>query len=273
MTVLVEGNYALAEGARWIGGRLVYVDILDGALYELGPDGPNRLLHLDVPLGAVAAAPGGWIAAAGPGIARIDASGAVDWLDRMEPPTSRMNDGACDPRGRFWAGSMAYDQTPGAGSLYRVDPNGTVTRVFDDFTITNGPAFTADGARMYVADTAAGVIYRCDGDGGDRQVFAEVGPADGSPDGMTVDDAGRLWVALWGGSAVRCYRPDGTVDRTVEIPAPQPSSVCLAGGTLYVTTAAVGLDNPGPASGAVLAIDIDATAPPASAYRPSDPAE
>lgn len=266
MNVLVEKGYALAEGARWVGGRLVYVDILDGSLYELGPSGPNRLVHLDVPLGAVApVAGGGWIVAAGPGIARLSVDGALTWLDRREPPTSRMNDGVCDPQGRFWAGSMAYDEASAAGSLYRVDGSG-VTRVLDGLTIVNGPAFSADGAVMYVADTAAGVIYRCDGDGGDRRTFVEIPPAEGLPDGMTVDDAGRLWVALWGGSAVRCYNADGTVARHVDVPAPQPTSVCLAEGTLYVTTAATGLTDPGPASGAVLAVEVDATAPPAFSY-------
>lgn len=270
MNVLVQGGYALAEGARWVDGRLVYVDILDGSLYELGSSGPNRLVHLDIPLGTAApVAGGGWIVAAGPGIALLSPDGALTWLDHLEPSTSRMNDGVCDPQGRFWAGSMAYDETPGAGSLYRTDPDGRVTRVFDDFTIVNGPAFTADGSLMYVADTPAGVIYRCDGDGGDRQVFVAIPPAEGYPDGMTLDNTGRLWVALWDGSAVRCYHPDGTVARHLDVPAPQPTSVCLAGGTLYVTTAAVGLDNPGPASGAVLAIEVDATAPPALSYTAS----
>ncbi|HEY3630497.1 MAG TPA: SMP-30/gluconolactonase/LRE family protein [Jatrophihabitantaceae bacterium] len=268
MRIVAAGGYALAEGARWIDGRLVYVDILDGSLYSLDETGPNRLVHLDVPLGAAApVAGGGWIVAAGPGIARLGPDGTLTWLDDgLEPPTSRMNDGCCDPQGRFWAGSMAYDETPGAGSLYRADASGAVTRVFDGLTIVNGPAFSADGAVMYVADTAAGVIYRCDGDGGDRRTFAEIPPAEGFPDGLTVDDTGRLWVALWGGSAVRCYGPDGTVERQLDVPAPQPTSVCLADGALYVTTAAIGLTDPGPASGAVLAIEVDATAPPAFSY-------
>lgn len=266
MKILVEGGYALAEGARWVDGRLVYVDILDGSLYEY-VDGPRRLAHLDVPLGTVApVADGGWIVAAGPGIARMDTTGALTWLDRPEPASSRMNDGCCDPAGRFWAGSMAYDESPGAGTLYCVEGD-RVRRVFDGLAIVNGPAFTADGRLMYFADTAAGVVYRCEGD--DRQVFLEIPPAEGSPDGMTVDDAGRLWVALWGGAAVRCYGPDGVLQEHIAVPAPQPTSVCVADGTLYVTTAAVGLADPGPASGAVLAIDVDATAPPAFSYAAS----
>lgn len=155
----------------------MYVDILSGRLFELSEDtgpAPRQLARSDVPLGAVApvgdrpdvAIP------AGTGIALLTADGALEWLDRPEdrtPLPSRMNDGVADPAGRFWAGSMAYDGTPGAGSLYRTDPDGTVVRVLDGLTIVNGPAFTADGTTMYLADTAAGTILRCrvDPDSGD----------------------------------------------------------------------------------------------------------
>ncbi|WP_425472189.1 SMP-30/gluconolactonase/LRE family protein [Streptomyces cyaneus] len=144
----------------------MYVDILSGRLFELRegtePTVPCQLARFDVPLGAVAPVgdrPGTWIAAAGTGIALLTADGALEWLDRPEGrPTvpSRLNDGVADPAGRFWAGSTAYDGTPGAGSLYRTDPDGTVVRVLDGLTIANGPAFTADGTTMYVADTAVG---------------------------------------------------------------------------------------------------------------------
>lgn len=129
--VVVDGAYELAEGGRWTDGRYVYVDILSGKLFELrdgtDPVTPRPLARLDVPLGAVAPVgdrPGAWIAAAGTGIALLTTDGALEWLDRPEERTavpSRMNDGVADPAGRFWASSMAYDGTPGAGSLYRTD--------------------------------------------------------------------------------------------------------------------------------------------------------
>src|SRR6478672_10502362 len=148
--IVAPGPYQLAEGARWVDGRLVFVDIMAGRLYELTDDGPRVLLELDVPLGAVAPvhdAPGTWIAAAGTGIALLDAAGHAEWLARPEdnaPQPRRMNDGVCDPSGRFWAGSMPFDHddsTEGVGSLYRVDHDGTVTRVVGGITIANGPAF------------------------------------------------------------------------------------------------------------------------------------
>ncbi len=279
-SVAVSGGYELAEGARWVDGRLVFVDILAGSLFEVSASGEDHLLaQLDVPLGAVApvaGSPGRWIAAAGTGFALLDPPGRLTWIDRPEDAAAvpmRMNDGVCDPFGRFWAGSMAYDNTPGAGSLYRVDPDGTVTRVLDGMTIVNGPAFTPDGQTMYVTDTAAGIIYRCRvdaaGDVVEREEFLVLGPDDGGPDGMTVDDSGRLWVALWDGWAVRCYEPDASLYRTVSVPAPRPTSVCLSGTgerRLLVTTARHGVVDPSAASGAILSCGIEAAAPPACEF-------
>jgi sugar lactone lactonase YvrE len=268
------GGYELAEGTRWLGDRLVFTNIPAGTLLAAPaePGDARPLVRLDLPLGAVAPVagrPGEWIAAAGTGIALIGPDGTLDWLDRPEdgsPVAMRMNDGCCDPAGRFWAGSMAYDAVPGAGSLYRTDTDGTVVKVLDGMTVVNGPAFTADGSLMYVADTSAGVIYSCDVDPGtgelsDRRVFAEVPPSEGAPDGMTVDDADRLWVALWDGSAVRRYQPDGTLQATVPVPARRPTSVCLGDGSLFVSTARTGLQDPGPGDGAILQAPVDASAP------------
>ncbi|MFH9548349.1 SMP-30/gluconolactonase/LRE family protein [Streptomyces sp. NPDC017435] len=281
--VLVDGGYELAEGGRWVDGRYVYVDILDGRLRELrdGTTAPRELARLDVPLGAVAPVadrPGAWIAAAGTGIALLTPDGTLEWLDRPEdrtPVPSRMNDGVADPAGRFWAGSMAYDGTRGAGSLYRTDPDGTVVRVLDGLAIANGPAFTADGSTLYLADTAMGTVLRCRVDPvsgdllGSPEVFARPGAGEGSPDGMTVDEEGCLWVALWGAGAVRRYHPDGRLLDTVTVPAPHPTSVCLHpdGGRLFVTTARYGVKSPTAASGAVLGVPVPVGGPPACSWR------
>jgi sugar lactone lactonase YvrE len=276
LTVWSAGAYELAEGARWVGERLVFVDILSGRLLEAPTaPGPARVLAaLDVPLGAAApAGDGEWIVAAGTGIALLRRDGTLDWLDRPEEGArspARMNDACCDPRGRFWAGSMAYDVTEGAGSLYRTDPDGTVTQVLDGLTIVNGPAFTADGATMYIADSAARRIYRCgvdvaSGEVASQTLFAEVPPEFGGPDGMTVDDRGRVWTALWDGAAVRCYEPDGSFT-DLPVPAPRPTSVCLAEGRLFVTTARYGLSDAGAESGAVLSAAVEARAPSAAPF-------
>jgi sugar lactone lactonase YvrE len=277
------GGYELAEGTRWLGDRLVFTDILAGTLLAapgMRPGHAGVLARLGVPLGAVAPVagrPGEWIAAAGTGIVLIGADGAVTWIGRPEdkaPVAMRMNDGCCDPGGRFWAGSMSYDAVEGAGSLYRVGADGEVAKALDGMTIVNGPAFTPDGTLMYVSDTFAGVIYACGIDAPtgtitSRRVFAKVPPSDGAPGGMTVDASGCLWVALWDGSAVCRYRPDGSVESVIAVPARRPTSVCLGGpcgDRPFVATARYGIPDPSPADGAILSVRTGARAPRAASF-------
>ncbi|HEX4357715.1 MAG TPA: SMP-30/gluconolactonase/LRE family protein [Pseudonocardia sp.] len=273
-TALPGERFALGEGLRDVGGHLVMVDILSGRLLGLpaGLAGPPKVLvELEVPVGAVAPlAGGGWIGAAGTGIALLSEAGELTWLARPEdgaPHRMRMNDGVADPSGRFWAGSMAYDTAEGAGALYRVDVDGSVHRVVGELTVPNGPAFTPDGELMYLADSAAGVIYRFPVDPrtgalGRREEFARVGG--GSPDGMTVDERGQLWSAVWGAGQVRRYSPTGTLDRVLDVPASQPTSVCLTDGQLVVTSATVGLVEPGECDGAVLRTPVAVGGAPAA---------
>lgn len=258
----------LGEGARWVHDHLVLVDILNGSLYTTAGDRPNSLQPLarieGHPLGAVAPLQSGpgWIAAVGQGIGMLDGSGHLTWVANLEPITSRMNDGACDPIGRFWAGSMAYDGTPDAGSLYRVDPDLSVHKMIDGLSIVNGPAFSTDGSTLFLSDSGRGRILRIPvdldtGTPGAPRTFAKL--ADGNPDGLTVDAEDHLWVAVWGTGEVRRYQPDGTLDLVVTVPVPQPTSVCFGGPNLdrlFITTAAYGLESPTPGSGAVWATDV-----------------
>ncbi|MFI9761538.1 SMP-30/gluconolactonase/LRE family protein [Streptomyces sp. NPDC051963] len=270
----------LGEGIRWTGTGVVLVDILAGRLLA-APDDPAAPLHtvaqLPVPLGAVAPVAGQagtWIAAAGTGICLLRADGTVSWLARPEDDSTgrmRMNDGVADPSGRFWAGSMGYDADDGAGSLYRVDRDGTVVRVLDGITVPNGPAFTPDGSLMYLADSGRGVVRRHPVD----PVTAELGAPeefvtvrDGSPDGMVVDVEGAVWIAVWGTGTVRRYLPDGTLERTLRLPAHQPAGVCLERDVLHVTTARVGLAAPGRHDGALFTARVDVPGTPTPAWRP-----
>ena len=276
----------LGEGGRWVDGRLLLTNILQGELFEDDPSRQElrRILKLDIPLGAVAPVEGFddvWIAAAGDGIAFLHASGRIDWLENVEAGNAapaRMNDGTADPAGRFWAGSMAYDNTPGAGSLYRVDPGGSVTRVLDGLTITNGPAFSADGRTMYVVDSASGFVDRYtvepDGSVHDAHPFLRLAGGRGVPDGLTVDSQGNVWIALWGGACVNRYLPDGTLDRSIELPADQATSVCLGGEdgrNLFITTAHLGLSRNGEENshhGALFEIAVDVPGVPAFRFKP-----
>ncbi|MFC7246714.1 SMP-30/gluconolactonase/LRE family protein [Catellatospora aurea] len=274
-----DDRLELGEGARWVDGRLVLVDLLAGRLLETGGDAPGPLrglYRLDVPLGAVAPVagkPGRWLAAAGTGLVLLD-GGQVHPLTDLEstnPVPARMNDAVADPHGRFWAASMTYDATPGGGTLFRHD--GTTQAAVTGLTITNGPAFDATGTVMYLADTPLGQVDRftvdpATGELSEQTPFLRLTPADGFPDGMTVDVAGNLWVALWGGHAVRRYRPDGALDREIRLGAAQPTSVCLGGPDmrrLFVTTASYGLSDPSPLDGALLTVDVDIPGSPAAA--------
>ncbi|ABW14042.1 SMP-30/Gluconolaconase/LRE domain protein [Parafrankia sp. EAN1pec] len=174
----------------------------------------------------------------------------------------RMNDGGCDPDGRFYCGSMAYAETAGAGSLYRLAPDGTVSVVLTGVTVSNGLAWSPDGARAYYVDspTSRVDVFDYDSERGlsNRRTLLTVSADGGAPDGLTVDADGYLWVALWGGGAVRRYSPAGRLDGIVPLPVPRVTA-CTFGGdrldTLYITTSQVGTDlTRYPAAGAVFAL-------------------
>ncbi|MFF1833511.1 SMP-30/gluconolactonase/LRE family protein [Streptomyces sp. NPDC058231] len=274
-----QDRLGLGEGIRAVDGGIVLVDILTGRLLAGPADRTaplTQLAGLSEPLGAVAPVdgrPGTWIAAAGTGICLLSPDGRTTWLARPEDGAARamrMNDATADPYGRFWAGSMAYDAVDGAGSLYRIDHDGTVVRALEGLTVPNGPAFSADGTVMYLADSAEGVIRRYPVDPetglpGTPDTFAEFDR--GSPDGMTVDAGGGLWTAVWGTGTVHRFRADGTPDQQIRLPATQPAGVCLDGDTLYITSARHGLATPGPLDGAVFAVRVEVPGSPACAYR------
>jgi sugar lactone lactonase YvrE len=185
----------------------------------------------------------GWVVASRHGFAALDRSGVVAPLAEPERgAVTRMNDGKCDPFGGFWAGSMALDDTSGTANLYRLAPDGTCHRALAGVTISNGLAWR-DPAHLYYVDTPTRRVdlltVTPDGSVTDRRPAFDV-PAELSfPDGMTIDADGRLWVALWGGGAVACFAPDGTVLATVEVDAAQVSCPTFAGpdlATLVITT-------------------------------------
>ena len=170
----------------------------------------------------------------------------------------RFNDGSCDPAGNFLCGTMAYDETSGAGSLFRLRPEGPVETVLSGVTISNGLAWTADGSRAFYNDTPTGRVDVFDSDAAgnltNRRPFVAIDEADGFPDGLTVDAAGGVWVALWSGSAVRHYDADGTLADIIDVGAPNVTA-CTFGGPrldeLFITTSRSGDDSGNPASGAL----------------------
>ena len=132
-------------------------------------------------------------------------------------PGIRMNEGGCDPQGRFWCGTMAYDARAGAGSLYRVEPDGSFATALAGVTISNGLGWSPDGATAFYVDSTAQRIDSFAFDGasgelGERSRFTEIDPSLGLPDGLAIDAEGGVWVALWdgaGGAPVRARRNAG----------------------------------------------------------------
>ncbi|HWK35160.1 SMP-30/gluconolactonase/LRE family protein [Sphingomonas sp.] len=185
---------------------------------------------------------------------------------------NRFNDAAADATGRIWAGSMPLTCDRPTGAFYRFDTDGVAARVDDDYTIANGPAIAPGGDWMCHTDTALGTIYRyriaSDGTLTDRSTFIVFEDGWGSPDGMTFDADGGLWVACWGGSCVRRFAPDGTFDRLITLPASQITSCTFAGADLdrmFVTSAADGVDEP--AGGALFEVDPGCRGLPTQNYR------
>jgi sugar lactone lactonase YvrE len=173
-----------------------------------------------------------------------------------------MNDGKCDPAGRFWAGTQSDVPDERRGHLYRLDPGGSVSRVLDGVGVSNGLDWSGDGELFYFIDTAdAGIdVFAFDvktGELGTRRRLTDVAPKDGAPDGMTLDEEGGLWVAMFGGSSVRRYTSEGALDAVIELPVTLVTS-CTFGGPdfadLYVTTAAHRLTQPEPLAGALFRI-------------------
>lgn len=270
-----------AEGPFWYGDRLGWVDIMAGRLWVAGFDGTTltepRSYDVGRPLGAaVPHGEGGWVLAAGTGFHRLDEDGTVTPLtgDLADPDLVRMNDGKCDPAGRFWAGTMDYDESRPIASLYVYD--GTVRTVLDGVTISNGLTWSADRRTMYYIDTPTGRVdaFDHDPDTGQitrRRMFAEI--EGGHPDGMTIDDEGFLWVALWGGGAVRRIDPSGRSAGTVRLPVTNVSSCAFGGAggtTLFITTSRQGLSEAQraaePEAGRVFHVEPGAGGPPATCF-------
>ena len=250
--LVVAAAAELGEGPVWDAheDRLVWVDILGRRVHRTSSAGETESIDMPLHVGAVAPrAAGGYVAALQDGF-WIVGDGAARRIAAVAEarPGIRFNDGKCDPAGRFWAGTMAYDEAAGAACLYRLDRDGGVTRVLDGVTISNGLAWSGDGRTMFYIDTPTRAIAAFEfapatGEIGGRRTVVEI-PADlGWPDGMAIDAEGGLWVALWDGGAVHRY-VDGRLEQVIRMPVSRPTS-CAFGGPdldeLYVTSASTGL--------------------------------
>jgi sugar lactone lactonase YvrE len=233
---------------RW--GGLRWVDMLAGDVLAL-VDGEVTRTHVDDIAAAVRPRrDGGAVIGVERGFALEDADGTIRVLPPLwgEDESVRMNEGGCDPDGRFYCGSMAYDRRPGAGTMHRLDPDGSMHLVLTGLTISNGLDWTPDGQHAYYADTDTERVDVFDYDTStgltNRRPFVDA-TGIGRPDGLTVDSEGGVWVALNRSGTVRRYTAAGALDEVVEVPVSKVTA-CTVGGpqadTLFITTSREGLD-------------------------------
>ena len=254
--IIVRRRSLVGEGAIWDAERqvLYWVDIIGHKLFVYDPaTGENRALDTLQAVGTVVPrAAGGVVVALHNGFAGLDPdTGSMRPIADPERhlPANRFNDGKCDPAGRLWAGTMEFDGAPGRGALYCLEVDGTVTRKFGGVTISNGIVWSRDRRIMYYVDTGRNDVraYDYDMDSGaiDNERVTVTNAGRGRFDGMTMDEEGMLWIAIFGGGAVRRYHPEsGELLATVELPMSQITS-CAFGGPdlsdLYVTSACLRL--------------------------------
>jgi sugar lactone lactonase YvrE len=250
----------------WPDGHLRLVDMLAGDLLDMQDDGMLRRTHVAEVAAAVRPRRGGGaVVAVQRGLLLLDEAGAATRLPEIwSDPGVRMNEGGCDPQGRFYCGSMAYDAAPARGRFYRFAADGSETVVLDGVTISNGFAFAPDGASAYYVDTPTQRVdvFDYDPQGGltARRPYVRIQAEDGAPDGIAVDRDGGLWVACWGSGTVRRFAPGGRLDEIVDVPGCPQVTACTLGGPdldrLFVTTSRHGLDpRAAGESGAVFVVD------------------
>lgn len=272
-----SGAMILGEGVTYSGceNALYWVDIKYPALHRLSL-ATNQYARFEMPdyLGWVIERQiGGWIGGLRHGIAHISLDPfQAEYVVRInqERPNYRLNDAKAHRNGSIYFGTMDNDEQEAGGALYRFAPDGSLTLLDEGYRVTNGPAFSLDGRKMYTPDSALGVVYcfdvRDDGGVTNKREFIRIAPSEGYPDGMTVDAEDHLWIALWGGACVRRYRPNATLERTIAIPAPNVTS-CAFGGLalnrLFVTTATIGMPDSQrqqfPLAGSLFEVDAGVT--------------
>jgi sugar lactone lactonase YvrE len=281
VTTVLSTEAILGEGPVWCPRRqvLFWTDIDGKTFNQLDPGSEkSRSVQLDDMLCAFCLMPDGlFLCAFTKHIAIMDADGVQQTtLHAVEEQRAdtRFNDGKCDPTGRFWAGTMSTVGTPNQGSLYRIDPDGSVHHMLEGLSTSNGLGWSPDAKTFYLTDSPTGNIYAFDFDAesgslSNQRIFASVPQNAGRPDGLTVDAEGGIWSAHWDGWRITRYLPSGVIDQVIEMPVPRPTSVIFGGETMdtvFVTSARKKLDPDvlasAPLSGSVFSVRTDQTGIP-----------
>jgi sugar lactone lactonase YvrE len=250
---LVSVQNEAGESPHWHADKkaLYWADIVNPHIYKFIPEtGQLQEFKLDIPVtGLGLRKNGGLILAAknglhltGPKLSQLDF--LID--PEKEKPNVRFNDGLVDPAGRYWAGTLnEVDFAADDGSLYRYTSDQGLMQMDQKLKGPNGMGWSPDQKTMYLTDCFAQLIYAYDydletGKIENRQIFAQVPPDDGMPDGLTVDSEGFVWSGHWGGWRVTRYDPEGKIEREIKLPVQNVTSCIFGGedlGDLYITTA------------------------------------
>ncbi len=269
LELIADYNCIVGEGPMWhpLENKVYWADIPQGRIFRYDPaTGEHSRIFEGAQVGGFTVqADGSLLLFMERGAVASLRNGSLEYHIREIPAEreTRFNDVIADPAGRVFCGTMPAPDH--AGSLYRLDTDGSVTQVLDGIGISNGMGFTPDSKRMYYTDSPTHNIYIFDydmdtGELSNRQVFVNTGRSDGIPDGMTVDAGGYVWSARWDGSSLVRYSPAGEQERRIWFPARKVSSVIFGGDDytdMYVTTAG-GQDktSEGPGAGCLYRLNV-----------------
>lgn len=283
-----DAKAELGEGPLWSAREqaLYWVDILQHRLHRFAPGEmpEQRSWQFEEEISSAAERMGrpGLIVTLRHGFAYFDPGS--EKLERLVAPEAhlpgnRFNDGKCDRQGRYWAGTIDFACKAPTGSLYRLTPDLQCELIDSGYPVTNGPAWSADQRTLYLNDSVYGRVYAFDfdpkaGSVANKRLFLQFDAGEGSPDGMTTDAEGGLWIAHWGAGKVTRHDSEGMVLASITLPVSQVTS-CTFGGpdlrTLYVTSAAAGLTplqrQAEPLAGALFAVELDIVGMPADLFR------
>ena len=255
--VVLPHRCLLGEGPVWDFRRKVvcWVDILNGEIHQYSPaTKEHHVIAIGLMIGAaVLCADGNFLAATTCGFGFVNRENEV--VSMIANPESditgnRFNDGKVGPDGRFWAGTMSHKDEPEKGSLYVFDTDHSVTKKISNVSISNGMAWSLDYKTWYYIDTPTYTVVAFDfdlvtGDISRKRVVINIPKEDGSPDGMTIDSEGMLWIAHWDGWQITRWNPaTGEKLLSIEMPAARITSCTFGGddlGDLYITSARTGL--------------------------------
>jgi sugar lactone lactonase YvrE len=258
--VIADFAYLCGESPIWdeVKQQFWWTDMLTGCLYLFDPQDGSVKQAAEGPnvSGFTMNKSGGLVCAAHQGLFLWDESNGFQLIaDQFEGNRLRSNDATADAAGRFLFGTTFYgpdSQEYPLGKLYKVEKDGTISILDEDIHLSNGLGFSPDNKTLYYTDSVLRIIYAYDydllqGTVSNRRVFVTVPDHEGLPDGLTVDAEGYVWSALWYGSCLVRYDSEGKVDRVVQVPAKQTSSLIFGGKDLtdiYVTTAGLSVKLP-----------------------------